>query len=82
LPPTVINPEVIQVFEDWILKGWGSTECRNRYCVFSCPHLHHERERERESERATVCVLHDAGVIALGIGVSLVDELLDLHHLV
>jgi hypothetical protein len=41
LPPTLINPKVIEVFEDCILKGWGSAECRNRYCVFSCPHLHH-----------------------------------------
>jgi hypothetical protein len=41
LPPTVLNPKVIEVFEDWILKGSGSAECINRYCVFSCPHLHH-----------------------------------------
>jgi hypothetical protein len=41
LPPTLQNPKVIEVFEDWILKGWGSAECRNRYCVFSFPHLHH-----------------------------------------
>jgi hypothetical protein len=41
LPPTLINPKVIEVFEDCILKGWGSAECRNRYCVFSCPHLQH-----------------------------------------
>jgi len=41
LPQTVIDPKVIEVFEDWIVKGWGSAECRNRYCVFSCPHLHH-----------------------------------------
>ncbi|CAK9873155.1 unnamed protein product [Sphagnum jensenii] len=39
-------------------------------------------ERERESERATVCILHDAGAIAPGIRVSLVGELLDFHHLV
>jgi hypothetical protein len=41
-----------------------------------------ETERETERERATVCILHDAGAIALGTGVPLVDELLDLHHLV
>jgi hypothetical protein len=39
-------------------------------------------ERERESERATVCILHDAVAMSLGIRVSLVDELLDFHHLV
>ncbi len=37
---------------------------------------------ERESERATVCILHDAGAIALEIRVSLVDEFLDFHYLV
>jgi hypothetical protein len=48
LPPTLIKPKVIEVFEYWILKEWGSAECRNRYCVFSCPHLQTlERERER-----------------------------------
>jgi hypothetical protein len=36
-----------------------------------------EREREREGDS-----LHDGRAIALGIGVSLLDELLDLHHLV
>ncbi len=43
LPPTLINLKVNEVFEDWILKGWGNAECecRNRYCVFSRPHLHH-----------------------------------------
>ncbi len=37
---------------------------------------------ERERQRATVCIWHDAGAIALGIRVSLLDELLDLYHLV
>jgi hypothetical protein len=46
--------------------------------VFSLAHIC----TTRESERATVCILHDAGAIALGIRVSLVDELLDFHHLV
>ncbi|KAH8967375.1 hypothetical protein BDL97_03G075200 [Sphagnum fallax] len=35
---------------------------------------------ERERERATVRILHDAGAIALGIRVSLVDEPLDFHR--
>ncbi len=39
-------------------------------------------ERERERKRATVCILHHGGAIALGIRVSLVDELLGLYHLV
>ncbi len=77
LPPTLINPKVIEVFEFWMVKGWGSADCRNA-TVFSLAHIC----TTRESERATVCILHDAGAIALGIRVSLVDELLDFHHLV
>ncbi len=50
--------------------------------MFSLSHICSTRERERESARATVCILHDAGAIALGIRVALVDELLHLHHLV
>ncbi len=45
-----------------------------------CSLAHICTTRERESERATVRILHDAGAIALGIGVSLVAELLGLHH--
>ncbi len=39
-------------------------------------------DTQRERERATVRILDDAGVIALGIRVSLVDEILDFHQLV
>ncbi len=58
-------------------KGGGARNAEAA-TVFSLAHICTTRERER----ATVCILHDAGAIALGIGVSLVDELLDLHHLV
>ncbi len=45
--------------------------------MFSLAHICTTKERER----ATACILHDAEAIALGIGVSLVDELLDSENL-
>jgi hypothetical protein len=79
LPPTLINPKDSEVFEDWLLKWWGKRGMQKPLLYFLLPTF---APLERESERATVCILHDAGAIALGIGVPLLDELLDLHHLV
>ncbi len=84
LPPTVTNPKVIEVgFRRLETKRVGEREMQKPLLCFLLPTFAPlERERKRGSERATICILHDAGVIALGIRVSLVDELLDFHHLV
>jgi hypothetical protein len=54
LPPIVINPKVIEVFEDWIVKGWGGARNAETAIVFSLAHVCTTRERERARGRQFV----------------------------
>ncbi len=49
LPPTLINPEVIEVFEDWIVKAGGARNAETA-TIFSLAHICTTREREREGD--------------------------------